>query len=135
MDLFVSGYAPELAIGLWPVTLLLVSVVLGSAVFLARQARLSLGSAILSFLPFACTTAIMMCGVIFESRDRVPTTSIRPAHALILVLLISQVLLSGVLMWRLRACYMFVVSVSVLAFWVSFGAAVDGVMSVNGDGF
>ena len=133
MELFLSRYAPEVAVGLWPVTLLFVLVVLGCAVHLARRARLPLRYAIFSLLPFACTVAITLCGVIFENQDRIPAMSIRPAHALILLLLFSQVLLSGVLMWRLRACYSFVVSVCVLAYWLSLGAAVDGVMSVNGD--
>jgi hypothetical protein len=133
MDLSVARDAVEVAVDLWPVTLILVSAVLASTIASARQGRLSFRYAVLSFLPFLCTAAIVLCGVMFNSRGAGLPVSVRLPHILILVLLISQVLLSGVLMLRMRACFKFVVAVSALAFWLSLGAGFVGVMSVNGD--
>src|SRR5262249_29858995 len=89
---------------------------------LARQGRPILYGALLSFSPFALTVVIAACGVVFENQGGFTSAGLVSLQGLVILLLILQVFLSVVLMWRLRRIYILVVTVQALAFWVSLGA-------------
>ncbi len=119
---------------LWPVAAVWLILLVITTVPLARQGRASGRNAAWALLPFAFSTAIILCGVLFYNPARSsPRIMVSLAGALIWVLLIGQLVASVLLIRRLRGARMFATVVSLGGLWLSLVGGLVSLMSVSGD--
>jgi hypothetical protein len=133
MAWWTAKQALSVVVGFWPVTVVWLAVVVGTAIFAAQWHRAALTRAIWALLPFAFSAAIIFCGVVFNNPGGLRQLSSTAASALLAVLLVGQLALSVFLVWRLSGIRIVASVLSVGGVWLSFWGAFVSTMSMSGE--